>query len=64
MITTVANKILWFLLGAGTSGISISLLFLLLTERKIKKVLPVLITLSVIILLFVSISWVYFDYWK
>lgn len=60
----MVNKILWFLLGVGTLGASISLIFLVLDERKIKKSLSVLAILSVIILLFVSISWVYFDYWK
>lgn len=61
----MANKLLWMLMGAGSFGFLISLVFLIINSlEKYKKASVVILVLSSIILGFVSISWCFFDYWK
>lgn len=69
------NKLLWALFGAGSITLIITLVIGVLSMRYdevdggrlpkyIVRVLKVLFIFSIVSLLFVSISWCYFDYWK
>jgi hypothetical protein len=61
----MANKLLWMLMGAGSFGLLISLVFLVINSLdKYKKASNIILVLSFIILGFVSVSWCFFDYWK
>lgn len=54
------NKGLWLLFIIALNG----LISTIIKQAKSKCLIVILNVLFIIILLFVSISWVYFDYWK
>lgn len=54
------NKGLWLLFIIALNGI----ISTIIKQTKSKCLIVILNVLFIIILLFVSISWVYFDYWK
>lgn len=54
------NKMLWLMCIISVNGI-ISIVVKITESEKVLKVLGILFF---IILAFVSVSWVYFDYWK
>lgn len=54
------NKGLWLLFIIALNGI----ISTIIKYTKSKCLIVILNVLFIIILLFVSISWVYFDYWK
>lgn len=72
---TDVNKLLWALFGAGSTALIITLVIGALSLRYDKiggsrlpkyavRVLQALLVFSMVSLLFVSVSWCYFDYWK